>query len=627
MNSKRIFLTLAALSALTLVGTNCTLVYSGCDNDSQCNTEAGEKCIKVSGTGECGLPSKFCEEGASMGCELAAYDPMEVAQLVDTNDRSTLTARGECANRMQVCNAQGEWIECRVPEICDGLDNDCNGQIDNGIPGVGDRCSAGVGVCERSGQTVCTSGGDIVCNAVAGTRTEPACDCFDNNCDQNVNDFDISLASSAADLPPAPFGEWSMTRLGDRRFAAVENATGGIDIIDMSAVAGSSVAVSLPDAVDPRLFASALNDKLVLFFVRDTLDEGGENSQAEVHFVTWSLNDGTLSEPYCIGCVDNMRGTKGGVIDYDVAFGGTDADRDSRVDPDDSACDAENASCAYLAAYIRSVDGALFTARIDVTKDVAADPENDIEASDGIKYAPNSEGILLQFASGNTNLKEVALRIAWPGNNAFLGLVRDAGSTHQIYLIQALSSNRVQLNKSAIVEPSFDPVTQDFELTVLPSGSVLLATTTSALPSASEEAPRTPGTVLTRYAISTTSTSFDAEFPEPVAIQPLAPESVATVANPRMTYLCVRSDGPEYAMIAYEVTDTTGGHAIEALIVDRATGNTVYRAQQSVPGAWPLLDRQGDDLLIGALISADGLTPVSPTAALTPTIDLVTCDP
>ena len=33
-------------------------------------------------------------------------------------------------------------------EICDGLDNDCNGAIDDGVlPQVGDACGSSVGVC------------------------------------------------------------------------------------------------------------------------------------------------------------------------------------------------------------------------------------------------------------------------------------------------------------------------------------------------------------------------------------------------------------------------------------------------------------------------------------------------
>ncbi|MFT3769319.1 MAG: LamG domain-containing protein [Minicystis sp.] len=71
-------------------------------------------------------------------------------------------------------------------EICDGLDNDCNGVADDGNPGGGLACSTGKpGVC-AAGTTAC-SGGAISCVQNQQAKAE-VCDGLDNNCDGNIDE-------------------------------------------------------------------------------------------------------------------------------------------------------------------------------------------------------------------------------------------------------------------------------------------------------------------------------------------------------------------------------------------------------------------------------------------------------
>ncbi|MCX7959875.1 MAG: MopE-related protein, partial [Deltaproteobacteria bacterium] len=88
------------------------------------------------------------------------------------------------------CSETGEGVVCNAQqifpseEICDGKDNNCDGETDENYKELGNPCEAGKGECRSEGVFICAPDGrGIVCNAIEKEPQKEICDGKDNNCD------------------------------------------------------------------------------------------------------------------------------------------------------------------------------------------------------------------------------------------------------------------------------------------------------------------------------------------------------------------------------------------------------------------------------------------------------------
>ncbi len=85
------------------------------------------------------------------------------------------------------CNDADPEVKPGALERCNAVDDDCDGQVDEGY-GLGASCTAGLGICLRSGRVVCAGDGlASECDAVPGPSSTEACNGLDDDCDGTVD--------------------------------------------------------------------------------------------------------------------------------------------------------------------------------------------------------------------------------------------------------------------------------------------------------------------------------------------------------------------------------------------------------------------------------------------------------
>lgn len=106
----------------------------------------------------------------------------------DSGATSTETYSDGLASNNTDCDDSDTNVNPGATELCDGEDNDCDGDTDEGYD-LGDSCTVGTGACEASGTIACSSTTESSCNATAGDPSDEVCDdSIDNDCDGSTDE-------------------------------------------------------------------------------------------------------------------------------------------------------------------------------------------------------------------------------------------------------------------------------------------------------------------------------------------------------------------------------------------------------------------------------------------------------
>ena len=175
---------------------------NNCDGTTdEGNPQGGEAC-NTGGIGQCGAGTTLCSNG-NLRCLPDADPGIELCNGIDDDcdgtadegnpggglDCNTGGGVGRCGIGVSICRAGAiacDAVNQPVAEVCDGGDNDCDGTVDESVPGVGDACqTGGDGAC-GAGVRRCRLG-ELVC--VGDQQGVPeVCNGQDDDCDGTVDE-------------------------------------------------------------------------------------------------------------------------------------------------------------------------------------------------------------------------------------------------------------------------------------------------------------------------------------------------------------------------------------------------------------------------------------------------------
>jgi MYXO-CTERM domain-containing protein len=185
--------------------THCAVEIKNCLDDN-CNglIDEGFPLNACGQPGGCPVPAEICD-GLDNNCDGDIDEGFNVGAACDNGLLGACHRTG-----ITVCNAAHTGTVCDAPvvtpspEVCNNIDDNCNGQVDEGtLPGVGVTCGNGLGNCQ-AGLTVCING-QLTCSSMSMPMNE-TCNGLDDNCDGVIDNGNFPETGTACYSCPNPTG-------------------------------------------------------------------------------------------------------------------------------------------------------------------------------------------------------------------------------------------------------------------------------------------------------------------------------------------------------------------------------------------------------------------------------------